>query len=176
MVGVSFRPFQRKRRRESSVSLFLEHQFAINDVHLAAKFRPHPEGVSFRRWLAFSEPLSKSVSLIPDGYFETNSQVGIRGAFLEVDLGTESLRVWKRKAELYLQLAIGGEFTRLFELNQFRVLVVAPSHRRMNTIRSVVGRSTDKIFWFSTFESINRDGFWSPIWFRPRGDQELSLI
>ena len=80
--------------------------------------------------------------------------------FLEVDLGTEPKRTWKKKkTTAYLQLAISGEFQHLFHHTQFRVLVVASSERRLKSIRAVVAESTEKIFRFSAFEFINREGF-----------------
>jgi hypothetical protein len=75
-----------------------------------------------------------------------------------------------------LQLAVSGEFPKRFRHPQFRVLVIANTERRLANIRSTVAKSTDKIFWFTTFESLNREGFWSPVWLRPAGDQRHSLI
>ena len=100
----------------------------------------------------------------------------MRAAFLEVDLGTEALSVWKQKTAYYLQLAVSGEFSKRFRQPQFRVLVVAISERRLGNIRAVVAKSTDKIFWFTTLDSINREGIWSPIWLRLSGDQRHSLL
>ena len=96
--------------------------------------------------------------------------------FLEVDLGTEALSVWEKKTARYLQLALSGEFQKRFRQPQFRVLVVTASERRLGNIRATVAKSTDKIFWFTTFENINRDGFWSPVWLRPTGNQRQSLL
>jgi hypothetical protein len=100
----------------------------------------------------------------------------IRAAFLEVDLGTEALKIWTAKVRAYIQLAVGGEFERLFQHRQFRVLVVASSERRMKNIRSVVSTATDKMFWLTTFDFINREGFWSAVWLRPRVEQFQSLL
>ena len=56
------------------------------------------------------------------------------------------------------------------------MLVVANSDKRLTNIRATVAKSTDKIFWFTTLENINRDGIWSPVWLRPTGDQRHSLL
>src|SRR5207253_11501302 len=121
-------------------------------------------------------PISEAIKLIPDGYFESAFGDVVRSSFLEVDLGTEALSVWLQKTGYYLQLARSGEFSTRFRQPQFRVLVVANSERRLANIRASIANSTDKIFWFSTFENINRDGIWSPIWLRPAGDQRHSLL
>jgi hypothetical protein len=116
------------------------------------------------------------VPLIPDGYFEIRSAAGVRPCFLEVDLGTEALPVFYRKVQLYLQLAASGEFSNLFHHSQFRVLVVASSARRVNALRHTTAELTDKIFWLTPLESINRDRFWSAVWLRPTGEQMQSLL
>ena len=114
--------------------------------------------------------------MTPDGYFELATANGVRAIFLEVDLGTEALAVWQGKTAYYLQLAISGEFQKRFRQQQFRVLVVTNSVKRLQNIRAVVAKITDKLFWFATFESINREGLWSPVWLRPTGDQRHSLL
>jgi hypothetical protein len=156
--------------------LFVRHQLAINAVYLMAKYRAVPAGARLLRWVRFDEPLSKTLPLIPDGYFEVQSGAQVRPMFLEVDLGTEALPVWQKKAQLYLQLALSGEFTKIFGQSQFRVLVVANTERRMQNIRATVAKSTDKIFWFVSQETIQRTGLWSPAWLRPQGDQRQSLL
>jgi hypothetical protein len=156
---------------------FVEHQAGINRIYLTLKYCPTPDsGTRMASWLDFRESLSEAIKLTPDGYFELVFRENIRAMFLEVDLATEALSVWKQKITNYLQLAVSGEFQRRFRHAQFRVLVVANSDRRISGLRTTVAESTDKIFWFTTFEIINRDGFWSPIWLRPTGDQRHSLF
>jgi hypothetical protein len=64
----------------------------------------------------------------------------------------------------------------LFQQEQFRVLVVVSSERRLHSIRKTIATQTQKIFWLSTLEQIKREGFWSPVWLRPEGDQRLPLL
>lgn len=153
---------------------FIAHQSAINQFYVGIKYGPQ-SGI-LRRWLTFRQPISAAIKLTPDAYLEVGGSSGIRPMFLEVDLGTEALKVWQQKTTYYLQLALSGAFQKQFHQPQFRVLVVTNSERRLTHIRSTIGKSTDKIFWFTTFEAINRDGLWSPIWLRPNGDQRQSLI
>lgn len=155
---------------------FVEHQTGINQVYLAVKYRAIPQGGQLRRWVTFRQSISEAIKLTPDGYWELEVGGNLRAMFLEVDLGTEALKVWQQKTASYLQLALSGEFLKLFRQPQFRVLVVANSERRIANIRATVSKSTDKIFWFTTFENIHRDGIWSPVWLRPSGDQRQSLL
>jgi hypothetical protein len=113
---------------------------------------------------------------VPDGYLELESGGSIRPMFLEIDLGHQSMRVWEQKIRQYLQFALSGDFPRLFRQNQFRVMVITTSERRLRKIRSVIAKQTDKIFWLSDFQTINRADIWSAVWHRPTGDQLLALI
>ena len=156
---------------------FLDHQAGINEIYVALKFRPTPDArVRFLRWHTFRQSISDAIKLTPDGYCELATAAGIRASFLEIDLGTEALSVWEQKTGYYLQLAVSGEFPKRFRQAQFRVLVVANAAKRLGNIRRLVAKTTDKIFWFATLESINREGIWSPVWLRPTGDQSHSLL
>jgi hypothetical protein len=154
---------------------FVNHQLSINEVHVAARLAS-AENVKFMRWLSFHQPFTAAIAIVPDGYFEIETPSGVHAAFIEVDCGTESLKVWTKKTGLYLQLAISGTFKKLFHHEQFRVLVLATSERRLSSIRKTVAKQAQKIFWFSTLEEIKREGFWSAVWLRPTGDQRLSLF
>ncbi len=160
-----------------TTSQFLAHQRAVNAVFLEARYKALPAGVTCKRWLNFKVPLSPSVPLVPDGYFEIIENGMVYPMFLEVDLGTETSTIWMRKIELYLKFAIGGEFEPLFEEKRFRVLVLLHSERRLQAIRTTVAKRTDKLFWFSTQDDLKREGLWrQPIWLRPSGNERLRLL
>ena len=177
LVHAKFGGINRASERLVVGDRFVEHQMGINEVYLAVKYRQISNADSrLQRWLTFRQSISEAIRLTPDGYFELDSCRTARAMFLEVDLGTEALAVWQQKTACYLQLAISGEFLKRFRQPQFRVLVVTSSERRLANIRTTIAKSTNKIFWFTTFDDINRDGFWSPIWLRPTGDQRHSLL
>src|SRR5262249_41628656 len=112
----------------------------------------------------------------PDGYFEVISGSEIKSMFLEVDQGTEALRIWQKKIDGYLKLAVTGEFQKLFGQPQFKVIVIANSERRADSIRNLVAKHTHKIFRFASFQTINHEGFWSAIWRKPLGDERQPLL
>jgi len=178
LVNVPYRGIWRRHDDETLVAdFFVQHQLRVNKLYCALKYKPIPiPGVAFRRWISFSQPLAPGIALIPDGYVELTTPTGTVACFLEVDLGTEPLRVWKEKVEHYLQFARRGEHERLFGEKQFRVLVVANSLRRSQSIRQAVAPIIHKIFWFTDFQAIDREGLWGRIWFRPKGDELRSLI
>lgn len=155
---------------------FLAHQMAINEILIEVQFRPLPSGVVFRKWLHFSQPISRTIPLIPDAYFEIERDGSVVPMFLELDRGTEPLQVWRKKVERYVDLAITGESERVFQQKRFRVLVVAESSLRLASIRSTVARQTDKLFWFTTLSEIQEEGFWEPMWSRPNDAPPLRLL
>lgn len=167
--------FQRPEDELLIGDVFTARQSAVNWVWIGAKHRC-PMGTEFLRWINFQEPLTSSLPLIPDGYFETRKKNETRSHFVEVDLGTESSKAWERKTELYLKLATSGEFARLFYQDRFRILVTAPSLRRIQKIRAVVRKQTQKIFFFLDNKTIYRDGIFTPQWLRPEGEERQSLL
>jgi hypothetical protein len=168
----------RRRQNEMLVAdFFVQHQLTINEVYCNLKFSPVPfPDIRFVSWLAFYEPIVQNLSLIPDGYVELATPAGIDSSFIEVDLGHEALAVWKEKARHYVQLAISGDYERRFHHPRFRVLVLANSERRMQSIRAAVSQVTDKIFWFTTLADAQGDKFFAPVWLRPNGDTHQPLF
>ena len=168
----------RRRQNEMLVAdFFVQHQLAVNAVYCGLKFGTIPvPRVRFVNWLAFHEPLVAGLSLIPDGYVEFSTPSGIDALFLEVDLGHEGLAVWKEKTRQYVQLALSGKYERQFRQARFRVLVLANSERRLQSIRATVAGVTQKIFWFATLDAIRTEGFFAPVWYRPVGDSPKPFI
>jgi hypothetical protein len=168
-----------RRRQDESLAtdFFVQHQLIVNQVYCVLKYGAMPvAGMTFHRWIAFHQPLTSGLRLIPDGYVELATPAGIVAMFLEVDLGNESLTVWKEKVRNYLQFALSGECERQFGQSRFRILVLANSDRRLLSIRKAISVSTDKIFWFASLESIAGDGLFAPVWLRPKGEERLPLI
>jgi hypothetical protein len=177
LAHVSFAGLSRPSDRMLVGDLFVAHQMHINDIYLKLKYRPIPSGgVLFRRWTVLKVPLSTSSAIIPDGYFELTTPNRVVSCFLEVDLGGETSKIWKSKIEAYLNFAATGDFENQFQQPQFRVVIVTTSDRRVQALRTLAAKYTEKLFWISTFTAINRDSLWSPVWFRPTGDKAQSLL
>jgi Replication-relaxation len=170
-------PYQRVRYRNDELvttNVFLLHQSWVNWVYCWSKYtvstRP---GVSFLRWVNFSEPIA--ASLTPDGYLEFSALEKRLGCFVEVDLGNEGIGVWKDKVRKYKQYAASGNFEKRFHVEQFRALVITNDEKRTQRLRHIVRELTEKIFWFSTISLIQTGGFWAPFWQRAAGDEYRSL-
>jgi hypothetical protein len=168
------------RRRNDQVLVadrFVDHQLHINELYCILKHQPIPlPETKFIRWVSFRGPIEANRSLVPDGYVEIAQQDRILAAFLEIDLGTETPSVWRKKVQEYLAYAVGGQTAREFGPTQFRVLVVTNSTERLASLRRATAALTEKIFWFTTFEVRRREGFWSAIWERPNQDGHRALL
>lgn len=177
LSGIGQAGLRRKSDEVLVADFFVTHQLFINQIYCLLKYRqiPIPE-VKFLRWVNFREPIASGTPLIPDGYIELAQREKSYSMFLEVDLGTESRSVWRNKVQQYLNYAIGGNAAEQFGSLQFRVLVITNSEVRLASLRNSTAAVTDKIFWFTSFDSIKRDGFWAPVWLRPSGDQPRRLI
>lgn len=176
VVGVPVRGPQRRKDETLTADFFIQHQLTINELYCSLKYGALPQEVSFRQWLSFFAPIVPGLRLIPDGYLELAIPSGILAAFLEIDLGHERGPVWNAKVETYLRFAVStAPEARIFH-RPFRVLVMAPTERRLLSIRKAAAEKTEKIFWFASLEAIHRDGFFAPIWFRPKGESRKPLI
>lgn len=150
----------------------VQHQLAVNWCWISMQRGPESKLVRFVR---FNEPISASLPLMPDGYAELKGTEGTQPIFLEVDLTTETSRVWDRKVELYLKLAASGEFESIFRQPRFKVAVVGTTMRRLEGLRRVVRKQTPKLFYFTLLETIRRDGLCASPWLRPEGDAYQSI-
>jgi hypothetical protein len=159
-AGAPFIPLKWKSNSFLLGNAFVAHQLALNDIYIEAVFD------SGFIWRTFAQPISISIPLIPDAFIETEA----RSFFIEVDLGTEQLPVWTRKASLYLKLATSGAFSEITAHSRFSVLVVASDESRTHALRRHVSKQTQKLFWFATFDNIMRQGFWSSLWLRSSGE------
>lgn len=176
LVGVPLRGPQRRKDETLAADFFVQHQLAVNETYLRLRHGTLPQGVAFLRWRSFFAPIVPGLRLIPDGYVELETPSGMLAAFLEIDLGHEHRPVWKQKVERYLEFALTSAPEAQAFHRPFRALVLAPTERRVRSIRTVVAPLSEKIFWFRSLESIHRDGFFAPLWQRPMGDERLSLI
>lgn len=171
LVGSDYQGLRRGKDEFLVGDFFVHHQLGINEVYCTVKCRPIPlSGVSFVRWISFGEPLAPGLALIPDGFFELRSGDSLVSTFLEVDLGSETRSVWRDRVKTYLRYATSGQFAERFGDHSFRVMAITNSEGRTASLRAATASITEKIFWFSNFERIERQGFWSTVWQRPKDD------
>jgi hypothetical protein len=150
------------------------HQLALNQVYLWLKEQRSAD-VQLVSWRACTKAIG-GLPLIPDAYVELAVGARLIPAFIEADCGTEPLSVWRKKAENYVALAASGAYRAAFAQDRFRVLVLAPTMRRAQSIKAGVAEITTKLFWISSFESINGVDVGASVWLRPGGAAPVPLL
>jgi hypothetical protein len=177
LLGYSQKGRDRNTRRRwvSASDLFVEHQLAVNDVRLLFQHLD-VSGYEFTSWRTERQLALLNVGVVPDGYCEYRVVDRSYGVFVEVDNGTESQSRWRQKVTAYLALAFGGKFTERFHRQFFRVLVTAPSERRLTGIAREIARRTDQIFWLALQSDLLHQGPLAHIWRRPTDSGPYSLI
>lgn len=129
----------------------------------SAEFRTEPE---LRQVFA-------SRNLVPDGWLAWRAEGKRFNCFIEVDLHTEGLGVWRDKVMAYLQYAESGLHLELFGFRFFRVAVLAQSKKRLENLRSI-GRTAGRLFVFAEQGLINRSTVLGSSW-RSSSGELLSL-
>jgi len=176
LIGAPYRGPRRAQGEILAADNFVSHQLTVNNLYCSLKYRPIPiPYVKFHAWRAFFHPILPELSLIPDGYVEFVVNSRIVPCFIEVDLGNESMGIWKEKAQKYVALSLSEKFAKQFGHEGFGVLVLVNSERRLQTIRKAVASVTDKLFRFATLESVS-EGIFGSVWCRPTDGTTKSLF
>lgn len=149
-------------RVKNSSALFLSHQLGLVDIRIAFE-----EAGAVVVWRSDRELSTAKLDVVPDAYLESALGPAVLSAFLEFDRGTESLGRIEKKARGYIDLAYSGQFTRLFNRQYFRVLMVTDSVGRLEAVSRAVARLTDRIFRFTLLSELQHEGPLASIWRRP---------
>lgn len=178
---------KKERRQILKVrEMFLRHQIAVNDsmiiFELMAKKLPNfqPEmhiakvEIHSSTLLTINSNFHKLFK--PDGYVAFRYQDKIYTLFLEIDLGTESLKIIQQKIGTYFNFGFSGEYQQIFGHKYFRVLFICSSQERLKNIKKVIEQQTDKMFWLAEIDKISVETIFSSIWQRPKREGLFSLI
>ncbi|KAA3595841.1 MAG: hypothetical protein DWQ06_16615 [Calditrichaeota bacterium] len=125
----------------------------------------------------FDPNTTKVISVYPDSLFVLGSSGREALYFLEVDRGTESSKKIIEKMRTYYLYFLSNKFSKYANVKRFKVLLVAHSHRRAESLRSnVQGSLGIENFLFSNKETIKKkDLLKKKIWFTGDGDR-ISIV
>jgi hypothetical protein len=129
-------------------------------------------------WLAERELRAKRMRVrsgdywlpfLPDAYFEVTYPNGdVQCALVEVDMGTLTLRRFARKVQAFETALDDDVFRRHFKREEFEVLVLTSSKRRLEALRHVAARVVPggrRDQWsFATFEALEPTAFGRSEW------------
>lgn len=78
--------------------------------------------------------------------------------------------------ENYLNFGLSGEYEKLFGYKYFKVLFVVSSGKRLENIKKLIEKKTDKMFWLTETENISHEMIFADIWQRPRKEGLFALL
>jgi hypothetical protein len=148
-IGTATLPVQPRRLDR------LDHVFVDHDLKAAAPWanvRAQLRSRSGCRWLWIGERELRArrmrvrhgeywLPFLPDGYFEVTYPNGdVQACLLEIDMGTLTLRRFARKVQAFETALEDEVFRRHFKRDDFEVLVLTQSRRRLEALRHVAGR------------------------------------
>jgi len=174
LAGARDQPRTARRRWREASDLFVEHRLLVNDIRLGFQ-QWLIAGYAMRTWTNETALRNLNLGVIPDGYCEYDLRGKSFAVFVEADNGTETRARWRQKTTQYLDLAMTGRFHALFHRQYFRVLVVVPSPRRLESLLGEIARQTKRLFWLTTSNALVTAGPFGPIWYRPDGTAHQSL-
>jgi hypothetical protein len=160
------------KRGPAGFEAAIAHRLAINDVRVAV----HRAVTERQLVYAWEGPIPLlEGALVPDArivILEPDPMLYL----LESDLDTEATSIWPRKVGNYLLLAKQQNLQGQLGFDRFRVLIVAPSERRVRQLQWIALQATSKLFWFTTFDLLTSEGFFAPHWVRPGSGEKHSLL
>jgi hypothetical protein len=170
LPGRSLWPGQPNRRLHQTSALFLAHQLGLVDIHIA-----FARTTAVSRWISDRESVAFKLQVVPDAYVEYVVSGLTYCAFVEYDRGTESLTRIEKKVRAYVELAHSGQFERSFGRRFFRVLAIADTPGRLQTLSDATARVTHEIVRLTTRATLIEQGPLAPIWRRP-ADRTLESL
>lgn len=162
---------------------FLDHTLATNDVRVDIALACQLKGYQLINWidettlrsdetreyvyLDTGRGTKQRFALVPDGYFTIEADGGRFHTLLEIDMGTQSGTVIKRKVRSYLHFEKSGRYKAKYGVKStMRVLFVTKGDIRTENLRKVAEENEGQHrFWFTTFDRITANSFFhDPIW------------
>ena len=107
---------------------------------------------------------------LPDAYFEViYPNDDVQACLVEIDMGTLTLRRFARKVQAFEAALDDGVFRRHFpNRDEFEVLVLTSSRRRLQALRQVSARvvpgGRHDLYCFATFDVLEPTAFGSAEW------------
>lgn len=167
--------------------LFLEHTLGVSeirvclDVALAGRreellFYQRGDKSHLRR-ISMTGSKKKYFVVAPDAFFGIQTGRGKCIFFVEVDLGTETLSRFAEKVTAYKRYWKSGQYKEEYGFNNFRVLTVCESERRLANLIQATGKVGGRqMFLFTTFSAIQQNSPLGSVWLSPFIDLPTSLL
>jgi hypothetical protein len=185
-MGTARQPVQ-PRRLDRLDHVFVDHD--LKSAALWANLRAQLRGRHAYRflWLGERELRAKRMRvrspetdywlpLLPDAYFEVTHPSGdVQCVLVEIDMGTLTLRRFARKVQAFETALETDVFRRHFKRDEFEVIVLTQSRRRLEWLRQTAERVVDGDrhgdYLLATFEALEPTSFATATWCDLDGDE-----
>lgn len=161
--------------------LFMRHELEIRDVRVwLERIRRRYEHEALRLWKV--DEAARIADVRPDAVFVYPLKGVKLTGLLEVDRGTESLKRWQAKFDMYATMMRRGDLKAAIGEDRGRVLVVTPDEKRRDAIVKVLsGMLTQaKIerdrFWVTKRSSLAKEDLTEAVWRVPEGGELRALV
>ena len=167
--------------------LFMDHTLGVSefrvclDVSLADRreellFYQRGDRSHLRR-ISVTGARKKYFVVAPDAFFGIKTGRGKCIFFLEVDMGTETLSRFAEKVTAYKRYWKSRQYTEEYGFNNFRVLTICESDRRLANLRQATGKVGGRqMFLFTNFSAIQQNSPLGSVWLSPFIDLPTSLL
>ena len=173
--------------------LFLDHGLRISDFMCSLEAALKGSNARLVSWMSERQlkpprgkpvrvpnPLSpgEKIPVIPDGLFSLQVGDRVEQWAIEVDCGTMSRNVMRKKMLGYIQLYRKGLHRSWWGIPHFRVLLVTTTPHRRDNLRAIYReiKYCPNMWWFSTWQDISLQKVLSGIWLKCRDQERYSLL
>lgn len=167
------------RRKHNRVEFFfLEHTVGVAELNVAMQVALQKrsdvkllffkrEGFLQRERVQDPDDWEETLPVAPDAFFGLEQPQGRSFFFVEVDMGTESLKRIRRKLAAYQEYWRSGAYQERYGFRNFRVLVIAEGADRLaNLVSTAAELGAKNMFLFALSQNVSVRVL-DRIWFKP---------
>ncbi len=180
----------RRIREVKHTSPIIAHAMMISQFRVCLTLAVRKQGgVKLTRWtqgndLKAALRRGENPELVPDAFFTLDDGNGAVNCFLEADRGTMTTERFVRKLKIYWSWKDDERIKNALHITRFRVLTVAPTERRSESLRRA-GKEGDTrgqgspMFLFAPetgYGVASPDGLLAAMWKSPKDDVPHAII
>lgn len=167
--------------RRTQTPTFIEHTLSVVDIWIEIRETTNAlKEVKLDLWLAEMECRHEwdiraggnkwhKESFKPDAFFRLAQETmgAFHNFFIESDLGHTSAKQFTGERLTHQRYLESGLFEQTFGASSFRTLVITTGERRLKNLKELAIQQNSQLFWFTTFDRINRSTILGSIWDKP---------
>jgi len=182
--------YRRVKEVERTLPL-MAHSLMVSQFRVCLTLAAKTHGVKITRFTQgydLKEMLrdvhGENPSLVPDAFFTLEEKGDVINFFLEADRGTMTAERFVNKLKIYWSWRDDERLKKKLRLSRFRVLTIAPSERRSDSLR-IAGKGGDPrgdgslmfLFASETQYSLSApDMLLKPIWKSPKDEAQHTIL